>query len=68
MQCMQKIKIKLCVMESLFIEATTGTLKLSAVIEESLSPYTMFCVLNLHFILSCAGFLRSGVLILRQES
>ena len=55
-------------MESLFIEATTGTLKLSAVIEESLSPYTMFCVLNLHFILSCAGFLRSGVLILRQES
>ena len=55
-------------MESLFRETIAATLELSAVIEESLSPYTMFCVLNLHFILSCAGFLRSGVLILRQES
>ena len=63
-----KTQIYLCVAESLFRETTAGTLKLSAVIEESLSPYTRFCVLNLHFILSCAGFLRSGVLILRQES
>ena len=63
-----KTQIYLCVAESLFRETTAGTLELSAVIEESLSPYTRFCVLNLHFILSCAGFLRSGVLILRQES
>ena len=63
-----KTKIRLCVVESLFRETLAATLELSAVIEESLSPYTMFCVLNLHFILSCAGFLRSGVLILRQES
>ena len=48
-----KTKIKLCVMESLFIEATTGTLELSAVIEEDVgvlkkANYAIF----FHFVIS----------------
>ena len=53
MQCMQKTKIKLCVVGSLFKETLAGTLELSAVIEEDVgvlkkANYAIF----FHFMIS----------------